>query len=133
MKKTIAILLTLTAAAALFAGDHPVKNYLAKYEKEAGASLNAERGKELWEKKIPGPGFEKSCTGCHNTDPKKSGKHKVKGVEKEIKPMALSANKKRYTKWKKVDKSFDKFCKKVYDRACTAQEKGDMLLYLSQQ
>ncbi len=132
MKKITVLLTALAVAGSLFAGEHPVKAQIAKYEAQAGEPLDAARGKELWEKKVPGEKFDKSCTNCHNADVTQPGKNKAKN-DKKIKPMALSANPNAYKRSLKVEHNFNTYCEKVYGQKCTAREKGDILLYLSQQ
>lgn len=131
MKRITILFISLIGSTLLFADEHPVKQHLLKYEEEAEMPLVSERGKTLWEKK--GADGETSCATCHNKDVTKPGSHKVLGLNKKIEPMALSESPKLYKSWKKTDRHFDKFCKKTFDRKCTAQEKGDMLLYLSEQ
>ncbi|MEO6976595.1 MAG: DUF1924 domain-containing protein [Gallionella sp.] len=71
---------------------------------------------------------EWSCSSCHTENPAASGKHEKTG--KTIKPLAPSANAERFTSQKKVDKWFKRNCNDVLGRACTAQERGDVLTYL---
>jgi hypothetical protein len=47
-----------------------------------------------------------------------------------IEPMATIANPQRFTDSAKVEKWFGRNCKDVLERVCTAQEKGDYILYL---
>ena len=68
-----------------------------------------------------------SCTACHTTDPKKSGRTRA---GKEILPMAASANPKRFTDAADVEKWFRRNCNDVLGRDCTVVEKGDVLAYL---
>jgi hypothetical protein len=71
-----------------------------------------------------------NCGTCHGNDLKQNGKHNKSG--KVIEPMASSVNPDRYTDLEKVEKWFTRNCKQVLKRECTAQEKGDVLRYLSQ-
>jgi len=64
-------------------------------------------------------------------DLKKPGEHIRTG--KVIDPMALSANPNRFSDAKKIEKWFRRNCKWVLGRTCTAQEKGNILLYLQNQ
>ena len=68
-----------------------------------------------------------SCAGCHTKDPKQSGKTRAGKV---IDPMAIVANKDRFTDKAKVEKWFKRNCKDVYERACTAHEKGDFITFM---
>jgi len=73
-------------------------------------------------------GAEWSCASCHTTDPLRAGKHAKTG--KPISPLAPAANPERFTDAAAVDKWFRRNCNDVLGRACTAQEKGDVLQYL---
>mgnify|MGYP000380230261 CR=1 FL=1 len=46
-------------------------------------------------------------------------------------PLAPAAHAERFTRADKVDKWFKRNCNDVLGRACTAQEKGDVLAYLT--
>jgi len=95
-------------------------------------AFDAGRGKDLWFKKTPADdGKLRDCTVCHGDDLNRPGKHAKTG--KTIDPMAPSVNKERYTDLKKVEKWFKRNCKWTLGRECTAQEKGDVLKYLSLQ
>jgi len=100
---------------------------LKQYEAEAGEVLSAERGKELFEKKVG----DRSCTGCHSDDIKKEGRARFWIFSKKIGPMALSVNPKRFQKPNEAAEDFDKYCKEVFSRVCTPQEKGDLLVYFT--
>ncbi len=73
-------------------------------------------------------GNDWSCASCHTANPLATGKHAKTG--KEIAPLAPAANSQRFTDVAKVDKWFSRNCNDVVGRACTAQEKGDVLAYL---
>ena len=73
-------------------------------------------------------GNDWSCATCHTQNPAGMGKHARTG--KAIQPLAPSANAKRFTDPAKFEKWFKRNCNDVVDRACTAQEKGDVLTYL---
>ena len=101
------------------------------YARAGGRSFSAERGRNLWLEKHAGPGGKVlNCTSCHGSELRKTGKHNRSG--KLIEPMAPSVNPLRYTDIDKVDKWFLRNCKQVLRRECTAQEKGDVIRYLSQ-
>jgi len=106
------------------------ESYLATLKVEASAELgyrefSAQRGAEFYKVKH---GSDWSCASCHTDDPTAVGKHAKS--DKLIKPLAPSANPKRFTKLKKIKKWFKRNCNDVLDRECTAQEKGDFLAYL---
>jgi len=69
-----------------------------------------------------------SCATCHTDNPTATGKHARTG--KVIRALAPAANAQRFTDTAKVEKWFKRNCNDVLDRACTAQEKGDVLAYL---
>lgn len=101
------------------------------YSQAGGREFNASRGKDFWLKERPGEGGDAvNCATCHGTDLRKPGRHNKSG--KAIEPMAPSVNKDRYTDVEKLEKWFLRNCKQVVRRECTAQEKGDVLRYLSQ-
>lgn len=106
---------------------------LAHYGQAGGRDFSAERGKDFWQKKRPvDDGKALACATCHGSDAelRKSGRHYKSG--KVIDPMAPSVNKDRYADMEKLEKWFNRNCKQVVKRECTAQEKGDVLRYLSQ-
>lgn len=73
-------------------------------------------------------GNEWSCSSCHTETPAGPGKHAKTG--KLIKALAPAANADRFTDAAKVEKWFKRNCNDVLGRACTPQEKGDVLAYL---
>jgi len=99
--------------------------------KEYGASVDeafsAEAGEIFWNKDNDG----RSCTSCHTDSLLVKGRHERTG--KVIEPMALSINPDRFTVEKKINKWFLRNCKWTIGRECTTQEKGDILLWISQQ
>lgn len=103
------------------------KELQQKYITQGAVAFSAQRGQKLWESDNNG----RSCTTCHTTSVKNTGKHQKTG--KLIKPMAPSVNPKRLTKKRKVKKWLLRNCKWTFKRECTAQEKGDILMWLSQQ
>ena len=88
------------------------------------SGFSAERGAALWGRK----GKDWSCSTCHTADPRKPGRHTV--TSKTIQPMAPVSNPKRFTDAAKVDKWFKRNCRDVFNRECTAQEKGDVITWL---
>jgi hypothetical protein len=61
-------------------------------------------------------------------DPREAGRHAATG--KGIEPLAPAANPTRFTSPARVEKWFGRNCNDVLGRACTAQEKGDVLAWL---
>ena len=100
-------------------------------ETEARASapgfsgFSAARGQQFFDSTH---GNDWSCSSCHTSNPRQSGRHASTG--KEIAPMAPAANPVRFTNAAKVNKWFRRNCKDVLGRVCTAQEQGDVLAYL---
>jgi hypothetical protein len=129
----LAMVLFLTSMAVV-AADQTIPTSLPELFTHYGADspqpLDAGRGKELWFKKtLADDGKMRDCTVCHGDALNKPGKHIKTG--KVIDPMAPSANKERFTDLAKVEKWFKRNCKWTLGRECTAQEKGDVLKYLS--
>ena len=94
---------------------------------EAGEDFSAERGRLTWFTEVDG----RSCTSCHTDSLTTHGRHQKTG--KQIEPMAPSVNPERLTAVRKINKWFLRNCKWTFRRECTAQEKGDILLWLSTQ
>jgi hypothetical protein len=69
-----------------------------------------------------------TCSGCHGTNPKEVGRHIDKHIS--IQPLAPSANPERFTDVAKVEANFKAHCMDLYERDCTAYEKGNFVAYL---
>ncbi|MDH5649543.1 MAG: DUF1924 domain-containing protein [Gammaproteobacteria bacterium] len=111
-----------------------VDDLLQEYQKAGASGFDAARGEALWKKSFPDPkgaGKERSCTTCHTDNLRNAGKHATTG--KAIEPLAPSVNNKRLTDRKEIEKWFLRNCKWTLGRECSAQEKGDILLYLRSQ
>jgi hypothetical protein len=100
---------------------------LDELARDAEAPFTAQAGREAWYREVDG----RSCPSCHTDSVFVDGRHERTG--KVIEPMAPSVNAKRLTERKKINKWFKRNCKWTYGRECTAQEKGDILVWLSQQ
>lgn len=100
---------------------------LTEFEPSARTPFSAEAGSNTWMRDLNG----RSCTSCHSASVLVSGRHERTG--KVIEPMAPSVNPARLTDVKKVRKWFKRNCKWTFGRECTAQEKGDILVWLSDQ
>ena len=117
-------------SAALAAAETP-GGLLAAFEREARAAdpglagFSAERGRAFFQQ---AHGNDWSCASCHTDDPAATGRHATTG--KAIAPLAPAANPERFTDAVKVDKWFRRNCNDVLGRACTAEEKGDVLTWL---
>jgi len=100
---------------------------LTELKVNAAQPFTEEAGISAWTRDSDG----RSCTSCHTDSVFVKGRHERTG--KVIEPMAPSVNPERLTKRKKINKWFLRNCKWTYERECTAQEKGDILLWLSTQ
>ncbi|MDH3342681.1 MAG: DUF1924 domain-containing protein [Gammaproteobacteria bacterium] len=126
---------TMLAAGVLLvtqsASASPAVDALLKVYSDAGAGpFSAEAGERMWTQKHnhnTSPA-ERSCGGCHTSNLADAGKH-VK-TSKLIEAMSPAVNTKRLTETKKIEKWFMRNCKWTLGRECTAQEKGDFLLYI---
>ena len=99
-------------------------------EDPAFAGFSAERGQSLYMGPHQGGNPEtNACAACHTTDPTAEGRYRKTG--RAIEPMAVSVNPDRFTDLEEVEKQFGRDCKNVLGRACTAQEKGDFITFLS--
>lgn len=101
---------------------------LNTYSQSGAKDYSASRGETLWKQPITQQGETMACTRCHGNDLRQPGEHYK--THKPIQPMAASANTKRYNDVKKIEKWFKRNCKDTWGRECTAQEKGDILVYL---
>ena len=100
---------------------------VAAFEADSGQSADADAGKALWNRDFNG----KSCTTCHGSNVKQVGQH-VR-TKKAIDPLAPSVNSERLTQDHKINKWFLRNCKWTLGRECNSAEKGDILLWLSNQ
>lgn len=127
MKQTVFIggLAALLLAASPARAADPLDAITAAAQADRSFSgFSAARGETLFRTR----GKDWSCTSCHTTDPRNPGRHAVTG--KTIQPMAPVSNPKRLTDAAKVEKWFKRNCGDVFNRACTAQEKGDVITWL---
>ena len=128
MLRMFFILALMLAAQPVFA--ETPESVLASLKSEASGTpgfqgFSAANGEAFFKAKHGG---EWSCSSCHTENPTAEGKHAKTG--KIIKPFAPAANAERFTDMAKVEKWFKRNCNDVLERACTAQEKGDVLTYL---
>lgn len=108
----------------------PVEELQQEYRQQGAADFSAAAGKMFWNQSFRPADANKEhrCASCHTTDLRQTGKHVTTG--KEIKPLAPSVTSKRLTNTAKIRKWLDRNCKWTLGRECTAQEKGDVLMYL---
>jgi len=116
----IAALLAATSAQA-----ETPRDFLTRFEKEAGGAASAERGARFFTTK---QGGEWSCASCHTDKPTLAGRHAR--TDKPIAALAPAANAERFTDAAKVDKWFRRNCNDTVNRLCSAQEKADVMAWL---
>lgn len=121
-------LVALASAGAVAAPPPAARQLLDGWRSEAGAEFSAATGERLWNRAVTSDGESRRCATCHGDDLARAGKHARTG--KPIDPLAPSANPKRFTEARETEKWFLRNCKWTYGRACSAQEKGDLLTYL---
>ena len=127
----IFIILTSTPLSYVLAENTGIDALLQLYASQGGAAADADQGQFLWQKTYQANGeyAERSCASCHTEKLTAPGRHIKTG--KLIEPMAPSVNPQRLTDQKKIEKWFKRNCKWTMGRECTAQEKADLLLYIS--
>jgi cytochrome c peroxidase len=89
---------------------------------------SADAGRAFFSRKLLVHGKEISCSSCHTDNPAAEGKDVKTG--KPIKPLAPSANPKRFNDLEKVETNFEKHCLDVLGKDCKAAEKADYITYL---
>lgn len=99
---------------------------LAQLQAQAPSAASAARGQAFFNEKH---GKEWSCSSCHTSNPLQGGQHAATG--KAIGALAPAANAQRFTEPAKVEKWFRRNCNDVLGRECSAQEKADLLAWLS--
>ncbi|MGD8639929.1 MAG: DUF1924 domain-containing protein [Gammaproteobacteria bacterium] len=132
MRKSILLIIALALVTGTVYAASALDEAFKIYKGDENLTFSAERGKEMWNKKVVAKdGKMRDCNACHGKDFTKPGKHVRTG--KAIDPMSPTVNKERFTELRKIKKWFKRNCKWMYGRECTNQEKGDFLMYLSQQ
>jgi hypothetical protein len=107
------------------AGD--LDSLLDEYRAQGVRVFDPAAGEALWQKEFG----SKSCTSCHAESTRNPGRNELTG--KPIEPMAPSVNPERLTRKQQITKWLLRNCKSTLGRECTAQEKGDVLTWLSGQ
>lgn len=120
-----AILVATDAAAATPADLQAELAVEARSENPSFTGFSSQRGENFFRTRHGG---EWSCSSCHTENPAANGAHAV--TRKNILPLAPAANAERFTNPGKTDKWFRRNCNDVLKRACSAQEKGDLIAYL---
>lgn len=131
MHKTFWLFLLLLSANAQAASPaEALQGYAvqAKQENPAFVAASASKGDTFFHAtRQHSSGAKVSCATCHTADPRQTGKTRA---NKEILPMAPSANAQRFSDLAKTEKWFNRNCQDVLERTCTAQEKSDFIAYL---
>lgn len=127
------ILASLTISQTALATNSSIAMLLEKYQSEGANQFDANKGKSKWQEQHiqKKTGKPVSCATCHTTDLRKTGSHIRTG--KLIEAMSLKTNPQRFQDTKKIEKWFKRNCKWTWGRECTAQEKGDFLLFFQSQ
>lgn len=125
--RRLLVVLALLMPATLWAGPAELMAGYSAQARAAGDSGNfdAARGQRFF---TTTHGGDWSCSSCHTSNPRQSGRHQVTG--KTIAPMAPAANPERFARADKVEKWFKRNCRDVLSRECSAQEKGDVIAWL---
>lgn len=131
--KTLAILISSMAAlAGTSARADTVEQMLSELAGAGAGPFSAARGRELWVREYPAAGgAARACATCHTADLRSEGRHVVTG--KPIGALAPSADPQRLTDRREVEKWLRRNCKWTLGRECSAQERGDLLMYLRAQ
>jgi hypothetical protein len=102
----------------------------ARVASPAFGGFSAARGKTLHNQNFAsGKADTPTCVSCHGSDPRAAGRTPS---GKAVEAMAVSVTPTRYLDPAKVEKWFRRNCNEVLGRACSPQEKGDWLTYMSQ-
>lgn len=120
---------------ATFSFSSQLDTYLNNLKQEATKEnpnfkeFSIKKGEEIFTSKHIGKkGKEIACTSCHGIDLTKKSENFFTG--KELEPLSQKVNPTRLTDIKKVEKWLKRNFKDVYNRVGTAQEKGDVLVYI---
>jgi hypothetical protein len=125
MKPFVLVTALLAATASPVLPAETVTEVQNRYRTGGAGPFHFERGERLWNSR---QFQERRCSDCHGADLKQPGMHRR--TRQPIEPMAPSVAQHRYTDPAKVEKWLLRNCKWTWGRACTAQEKGDLLEYL---
>lgn len=108
-----------------------VDTLLEEFRGQEATAFDAQQGARFWTRTFSHDGqpASRQCASCHTADPRRAGKHARTG--KPIGALAPSVDGKRLDDIAKIRKWLKRNCKWTLGRECTAQEKGDVLTYLS--
>jgi mono/diheme cytochrome c family protein len=121
--RMIGLAFGLLSAASAFAATPA--DILRGFQAQGAAAVSAPRGERFFTSRH---GSDWSCSTCHTDNPLARGRHATTG--KAIAPLAPASNAERFTDARRVEKWFRRNCNDVLGRACSAQEKADVLGYL---
>ncbi len=132
MKKIVLVCI----ASVSFLSATPLGEYLlqlsvqAKREDPSFSGFDAKRGEKIFYSEQVGKRGEKiSCASCHTKDLTSFGENYFTG--KKIEPLAPVANPKRLGSVRNMKKWLKRNFKDVYNKEGTAQQKGDVLIFIS--
>jgi len=133
MKRNILLISTLLLASTSVQAADVVNERLESYRAEGAQNFDAERGRAMWneQRRQAKSGTQVSCASCHTADLRATGKHIKTG--KLIEAMSPRVNAERLSDAAKIEKWFTRNCNWTLGRACSPQEKGDFLLFISGQ
>jgi hypothetical protein len=127
----IAVLLAGSAAAATATPRQLIQSYAEAALRQApGYQPSARRGAELYGRRFGVSEKMPACASCHSDSPARAGRHVVTG--KAIKPLAPRVEAARFTDRAKTEKWFRRNCTEVLGRECSAAEKADFILFLTE-
>jgi len=90
--------------------------------------FSAEAGRAIYYDEQVVDGETISCATCHQDDPSEPTEHARTGKIYDAISPAVSPE--RLTEVREINKWLRRNCKDVYERECTAQEKGDFITFL---
>lgn len=103
-----------------------IDQLLQRYQTETQQPFSADRGEKMWSTPYQ---KDRSCNQCHTDNLRQMGQHAT--TKKPIQPMSPTVNPDRLQDSAKVEKWFGRNCRWTMGRECTAQEKGDFLLFIN--
>ncbi len=121
------------SAPSVMASTTTVEQLLENYRRQGAHEFDHRAGEKFWHQSFRDKksGKMRSCTSCHTQNLRKPGRH-VK-TRKRIEPLSPAIHPGRLSDVGKIRKWFRRNCKWTLGRECTAQEKGNVLLYLQSQ
>ena len=127
----IPILLAGSAAAGAATPQQLMQDYTEQAVRQApGYQPSARRGAELYSRRFAVSEKMPACTACHTDAPAQAGRHVV--TDKAINPLAPRPEAARFTDPAKTEKWFRRNCTEVLGRECSAAEKADFILFLTE-